>query len=133
MKVIENLKNYTEIVIKPADVGSAVVVMNHHDYIWEGLRQLEDDVFYLPQDKCLTEEHNKIIGQKISEMMANGEITEKTVEYLHISEPRTPQMYLLPKIHKGVNPPLIISANESSTKTVSQLVDFFLQPFLHKI
>ncbi len=99
------MKNNTEIIIKPADKGSAVEVMNRHDYIQEGLHQLEDENFYLAQNICLTEEHNKIIGNKISEMVDNGEITEKTGEYLHICEPRTPQMYLLPKIHKGKFPP----------------------------
>ena len=110
--------------------------MNCHDYIQEGLRQLEDDNFYLRQDKCLTKEHNRIIGNKITEMVEDREITEKTGEYLHISEPWTLQMYLLPKIHKGKIPPpgrLIISANECPTERISQLVDFFLQPFLPKI
>ncbi len=98
-----NLKNVTEIVIKPTDKGSAVVVMDKHDYKQEGLRQLSDENFYLPQDECLTNKHNSIIGTKINEMVANGEIMEKTVEYLFVSEPRTPQLYLLPKIHKGAN------------------------------
>ena len=90
----------------------------------------------LPQTKCITIEHNALIGEKIQKMVADGEITEKTAEYLHLSEPCTPQMYLLPKIHKGVillTGCLIISANECPTEHISQLVDHFLHPLLHKI
>ena len=133
---LTELKNNTEIVIKPADKGSAVVVMDRNDYIQEGLRQLSDENFYIPQNDCLTDKHNSVIGAKIQEMNENGEITEKTGEYLHVSEPRTPQLYLLPKIHKGKSPPPgrpIISANECPTERISQLVDHFLQPYLHKI
>ena len=44
---------------------------------------------------------------------------------------RTPQLYLLPKIHKGLIPPPgrpIISANGCPTENISQFVDFFLNP-----
>ncbi len=71
--------------------------MNRHDYIREGLRQLSDNNFYHPVDECLTNKHNSIIGARINQMVENGEISEKTAEYLHVSEPRTPQLYLLPK------------------------------------
>ena len=35
-----------DIIIKPADKGSAVVVLNKKDYIAEGMRQLSDTKFY---------------------------------------------------------------------------------------
>ena len=43
---IKNLKERTDIVIKPADKGSAVVVMNTEDYLQEGHRQLSNSEFY---------------------------------------------------------------------------------------
>ena len=36
------------IVIKPADKGSAVVIMDRADYVLEALRQLEDTEYYVP-------------------------------------------------------------------------------------
>ena len=47
-----DLKQNTDIVIKPADKGSAVVIQNKEDYIKEGLRQLSDQNFYqeVPDD-----------------------------------------------------------------------------------
>jgi len=44
---------------------------------------------------------------------------------------RTPQLYLLPKIHKGITPPPgrpIISANGCPTEKISEFVDHFLNP-----
>ena len=44
---ISTLKNNTQIVIKKADKGSAIVVMNKSDYITEATRQLADGKFYI--------------------------------------------------------------------------------------
>jgi len=49
-----NLKANKHIIIKPADKGSAVVVMNREDYIAEGVRQLSDQNFYKEVEKDLT-------------------------------------------------------------------------------
>ena len=43
---LDALKNNPEIVLKKADKGSAVVVMNTTDYLREGYRQLSDPNFY---------------------------------------------------------------------------------------
>ena len=45
-----SLKERDDIVIKPADKGSAVVVMDKSDYIQEAERQLSDNRFYKKLD-----------------------------------------------------------------------------------
>ena len=55
--------------------------------------------------------------------------------YLTDFVPRTSRLYLLPKIHKNVQPPPgrpVISSNGAPTERISQFVDFFLQPFVSK-
>ena len=55
--------------------------------------------------------------------------------YLTDSVPRTSRLYLLPKIHKNVQPPPgrpVISSNGAPTERISQFVDFFLQPYVSK-
>ncbi len=135
-QALHELTNNTDIVIKPADKGSAVVVMDRSDYIAEGLRQLSDKEFYLPVDECLTSRHNKMIKDKIDQMLKDNEISSCTAEYLHVQDPLTLQLYLLPKIHKGIVPlpgrPIIL-ANECPTERISQLVDHFLQPHIPQI
>ena len=45
-KAIKSLKNNRNIIIKPADKGSAVVILDKEYYINEGQRQLNDTKFY---------------------------------------------------------------------------------------
>jgi hypothetical protein len=64
-------------------------------------------------------------------MFQDGEIDDSVKNYLTDTTCRTSELYLLPKIHKGVTPPPgrpIISANGSPTEKNSQFVDHFLTP-----
>jgi hypothetical protein len=120
-------------VIKPADKGSAVVIQNTEDYIKEGIRQLSDENFYREVPEDLTKKHNEQINCLITNLLEKEEITKKCADYLQIDKPRTPQLYLLPKIHKNKFPVPgrpIVSANNSPTERISQLADFFLQPLV---
>ena len=128
---IQQLKNNNNIVILPADKGSAVVVQNLTDYLKEGKKQLSNEAFYQEMDSDLTANHNREITSFLGQMLDNGEIDITVFLYLVNKEPRTANMYLLPKIHKGVTPPPgrpICSANGSPTEKISQLVDHFLNP-----
>ena len=126
---ITSLKNNSEIVIKPADKGSAVVVMNRCDYLAEGYRQLSDRKFYQQLESNPTDDYRKEINSVIDSMYARGEIDTSVHNYLYSHECRTSVFYLLPKIHKGVTPPPgrpILSANGCPTEKISQFVDHFL-------
>ena len=65
---LTELKNNGNITIKPADKGSAVVVMNTSDYIEEALRQLSDTKFYEKTTRNLTEQHTQEITKAVTEM-----------------------------------------------------------------
>ena len=43
---IRSLKNHPDIIMKPADKGSAIVILDKDNYILEGERQLHDEQFY---------------------------------------------------------------------------------------
>jgi len=132
---LTELKNNEQIVIKPADKGSAVVVQNREDYILEGLRQLNDQNYYIEVTSDLTLEHNSHIHHLIDTLTDEEEIHPKCAQYLYTDKPRTPQLYLLPKIHKNKTPVPgrpIVSANNSPTEKISQLADYFLQPLVSK-
>ena len=130
------LANNENIVIKKADKGSAVVVQNRSDYINEGLRQLNDRKFYRLQEENLTLAHHTLIKERVNKMLNSKEISPKTAEYLILETPRTPNFYLLPKIHKNVIPPPgrpIVSANGCPSERISQFVDHFIQPLVRKL
>jgi len=135
-EALETLKNNTNIVIKKADKGSAVVIQDLNDYITEGLRQLNDKDFYLEVPEDLTSIHNKEVSKLIDSLVDDNQISDKCALYLYNKQPRTPQLYLLPKIHKNKTPVPgrpIVSANNSPTEKISQLADHFLQPIVQNI
>ena len=88
------LTNNSEIVIKKANKGSAVVVMNTQDYLREAYRQLMDQNFYIKIHKDPTEEVSNKITHLI-QMKAKGLITGKYFDYLKPANWKYGQFYLL--------------------------------------
>jgi hypothetical protein len=128
---LKQLRNNDQIVIKPADKGSAVVIMDRLDYLKEGYRQLSDPHFYRKLDHNPTEEFRKQVQNQVEDMFQNGDIDETVKKHLTDTTCKTSQFYLLPKIHKNKFPPPgrpIISGNGSPTEKISQLMDHFLNP-----
>ena len=98
---LKSLSKNHNIVIKGADKGGAVVIQNCSDYIREGDRQLGDTAFYKLVDSDLTEYHNLEVTKVLNQLQSNGEISKSLERKLLTLEPRTPEIYFLPKIHKA--------------------------------
>ena len=133
------LKQKQDIIIKPADKGPAIVVMDKTDYIGEAERQLANQVNY----KCLKEPVFPKSLPKINEIfksLANRRFIDAgQLYYLKCPEDPAPRkMYLLQKIHKdrkvwpgqGKIPPgrLIIADCESESYASAEYIDHFLAP-----
>ena len=132
-QALADLQKAKDIIIKPADKGSAVVIQNVDDYINEGLRQLSNHDFYVETKDDLTQLHNELITNLIDYLENTDQISKKCSAYLRNESPRTSQLYLLPKIHKKKLPMPgrpIVSANNSPTERISELADFFLKPLV---
>ena len=86
---LDELMKNKNIVIKQADKGSAVVIMNRESYIAEAERQLKDENFYKPVEKNLTKDHNKLVHEAVDKLLERGEIHEDTADYPKSNEPRT--------------------------------------------
>ena len=86
------------IIIKKADKGSAVVVMNTTDYLREGYRQLSDTKYYtkLPEDP--TDKIANNVTKTLDQMRQKGLITEKNFEHLAPDNCTEARFYILPKI-----------------------------------
>ena len=120
----------SQVIIKPADKGSAVVLQNRQDYLEEGLRQLSDPHFYRKVPRDLSADHMQSIIDLVDHMRSKREISKKVHKYLLEFPMRTSRFYMLPKIHKGKFPPPgrpIISGNVCPTERISQFVDHFLK------
>lgn len=135
---IQDLKSNKSLIIKKADKGSATVLMNKQDYIFECNRQLSNSEHYEPIVESKQEENSKKITKILAEMNERGIISDKQFSYL--KPPKTPRprrFYTLPKIHKPQEtwsvphkiPPgrPIISNCNSETEKVAEYIESYLK------
>ena len=99
-QALNTLKNRTDIVIKPADKGGALVIMDSKDYFPEGMRRLNDRNYYQKLNRNPTEEHENLVNNTIDDLVLANAINEETAILLQPKKSRTPKFYMLPKIHK---------------------------------
>ena len=119
MIAISTLRNNKDIVIKPADKGGNIVIMNKEDYIKEGLRQLSDNHYEILEEDP-TQNYNNQIYQVLQQAVNLDIIDEKLKKTLYNKALRTPNFYMLPKIHKPNNPGRpIVNGIEASQKNFS--------------
>ena len=136
MAAIKSLNSNRKIIMKSADKGSGIVLMNVQDYIYEANRQLSDTAFYEPANLPDLDKAVHLVENLLTAMRNDKEIDQKCFDYLWPDTPVPGRFYMLPKIHKGKLPPPgrpIISAIGSPTEKISEFLDFFLQPYLATI
>ena len=131
-RAIKTLKKNTEIIIKPADKGGAIVIMDKTDYIKEGERQLQETQHYKKLDdfEKTKKKFIKEVETSLRSLKNREYIDDDIFKILFRPNPRTSNLYLLPKIHKKNNPgrPIINSVG-SLTETISALVDEILRKY----
>lgn len=133
------LKSDRSIVIKPADKGSATVVMDRDAYLAEGYRQLNNSRYYRKLSEPLLTANVARINDILLSMRNDGSITTAQWSYLRASESdRHRRFYMLPKIHKppekwpqpGTMPEgrPIVSDSASESVRVAEFIDSYLRP-----
>ena len=140
---IAELRKNPDIVIKPADKGAAVVVLNKTDYVEEGMRQLSNEKYYRKISGPMTEENAQLIREWVDLMELHDFIDGKTASHLKPEgELNGRTFYLLPKIHKEktkwTKPNLppgrpIVSNVGTEFSEVSRWLDFHLQPLVNEL
>ncbi|XP_057680612.1 uncharacterized protein LOC130908814 isoform X3 [Corythoichthys intestinalis] len=139
LKALHSLKRNQDIVIKPADKGSQIVIMDRSDYIKEAMRQLTNSKHYIPLAHSIQTQSAALFKLVLQDMKDNGYITHKQFCYLlGPNPPRARQFYLLPKIHKpphtwtvpGIIPPgrPIVSDCSSESYRIAEYIDAAINP-----
>uniref|UniRef100_A0A673LIR4 Uncharacterized protein n=1 Tax=Sinocyclocheilus rhinocerous TaxID=307959 RepID=A0A673LIR4_9TELE len=142
-RALDQLRKNKKIVIKPADKGNAVVLMNREDYLWEGMRQLNNSEHYRPLEEPIFPQTQIEVREKLEEMYEDRVINSKQLEYLSgPGSPRPRRFYLLPKIHKSpkswskpdVIPPgrPIVSDCNSERYNIAEFIEYHLNPISQK-
>ncbi|CAJ0931011.1 unnamed protein product [Ranitomeya imitator] len=131
-QALDTLSENRNIVIKPADKGGAIVIMNKHHYVTEVRRQLADTGTYRKLQGDPTYSIQRKINTVIDKYMSLGTIDSKTKTFLINHHPVTPVLYILPKIHKNVqNPPgrPIVASTDSVLNPLSKFLEKILTPY----
>lgn len=127
------------IIIKPADKGSAIVIMDRTQYIHEAHRQLNNTTHYKKLMRPIYMDTALEIQDIIQTLVHNKHITKKQSFYLRGEEkPRPRIFYLLPKIHKPpqswtipyevpAGRPIVSDCNSESYR-IAEYIDHFLTP-----
>ncbi|XP_061187186.1 uncharacterized protein LOC133195360 [Saccostrea echinata] len=152
-QAMQNLIRDQTIVIKSADKGGAIVIMDREHYKEMSLSQLQDNQFY----KKLEQNQDRQSMLKITNLTKKfqSNLTKNEIEYLTNFEVKTSHFYGLPKIHKckeiqknvkkcnstyiklprpndlKLRP--IIAGPTSSTQRLSNLLDIILKPLCTKV
>lgn len=138
-RALKDLKTNKQIIIKPADKGSMVVIMERAHYIKEVERQLKDTEYYKKLDYPIYLDTIPMIKSIIDSMIDKKVITKKQGIYLQGPPiPRERRFYILPKIHKEPEkwtipfliPPgrPIVSDCGSETYHTADFIEHFLHP-----
>ena len=69
---IKSLRNHLDMIIKPADKGSAIVIQDKHNYIAEGERQFQNEQFYEETHTDLTGEVTHRVNLFVNKMLQRG-------------------------------------------------------------
>ena len=78
---LRNLKQNTEVVIREADKGSAMVVMSRERYIAEAIRQLSDTDVYQQVSSAVVFDVIEEVKDILSRLQKSGVITEDMATY----------------------------------------------------
>ncbi|KAJ1188079.1 hypothetical protein NDU88_004844 [Pleurodeles waltl] len=136
LRALHKLSVCPDIVIREADKGGNVVVMNRSDYVAEIDRQLNDTQAYSLLPSNPLSNITSMIKKKLTFWRNHCLLTDLEYRFLYIEAPRAPCIYILPKVHKpGGFPPgrPIISGIGSPTEHISEYIDSFLQPLVHNL
>ena len=112
---INTLRNNTNIIIKEADKGGIVVIMDKNYYVHKINSTLSDLNYYQPSN--IAEENNTIQLIKTHINSATN-LTEQEKDYITNFSPKHSNLYGLPKIHKSK-----IIQDAISTSPQSQMIE----------
>ena len=127
-QALQQLQNNTNIVIKEADKGGALCIMDSTFYATKMSEMLQDDTTYKQIEDA---ENKKVISKirKLTEQYQHCLMTEE-IEYLIQFEYKESNLYGLPKIHKSQTIKNAINQQNSEYISVISPVDLKFRPIV---
>ncbi|CAH2283505.1 Hypothetical predicted protein [Pelobates cultripes] len=133
-KAVKELKSLDNVIIKPADKGGNIVLLNRDMYIDMCMAHLSDVSNYsvLPSDptEMYIKDFEALLTIALEQKIINMEEFKYLLPHKH---PTVATLYCLPKVHKSVTTPPgrpIISGNNCLTERASKFVNEILHPYI---
>ncbi|KAA8577822.1 hypothetical protein FQN60_002450 [Etheostoma spectabile] len=100
-RALSQIRQNPNIIIKPADKRSKIVIMDRNQYLTEANRQLSNTEHYQPIQSGIQPQTQAQLRNIIQSLYNKKFITAKQRDHLFgPDQPRPRYFYLLPKIHK---------------------------------
>lgn len=99
---LRELKSDNTLVVKKADKGEAMVIIDRTKYLEEAEKQLANQNVYKRLTSDPTTEYKQIIDGIVLEAYNDGLICNEVKTALINDQPRTPMLYIACKIHKDL-------------------------------
>ena len=96
---MKELSERVGIIITKAEKGGAVVIVDVKDYIKQAERQINNTKNYRKLQEDPTVTNMKFVKNTIERFKKQKLINEKVADGLKRNDPKTPKLYLRPKIH----------------------------------
>ena len=133
LSALKFLKSDVGLVIREADMGSALVLLDRGEYVTEAVLELDDRQVYEEVEVDPTVELGKTILDRLKELREEDLGLEEVMGYLEVNDSRLSRFYLLPKIHKVLNSVMgrpVISNCGSITEHISGYLDHHFNPLI---
>jgi hypothetical protein len=128
-----SLLHNKDIVIRPADKGSGIVIVNKSDYIDKLYQEMTDNKSYCQTDEDLTEASAKSVRSLVNKMHRDGAISKGLKQYLIPRYPAAGKLKGNPKLHKPGNPyRVIVSGVNSATEKIAEVAEHELNEYVVK-
>ena len=109
------LSHLRDIIVKPADKGSLIVIQNKDDYLKEVMRQLNDPRYYNPLEKPYYSSTAKMISKCIGSMLNRGEISSNLAAKLNPPQNCRSRLFIhFPKYTKRIGPSFLYRLEDPS-------------------
>jgi len=130
---ISHFQTAHDVIIKDADKGSAIVIMDRDRYVGECLRHLNDGSYRLLESDP-TPFFEPSLHRLIRSLASSGVLTQDMASFASVQNSRPGRFYCLPKLHKsGVPGRPVCSCSGTLCENASIIIDWFLKPLLSSI
>lgn len=134
-EALVQLKAMTNIIIKEADKGGCVVVLDLDHYKKMCFNIINNTTWYQPIDFAQVDHFMVEFYTLVDRAFDEGLISKTIWEFIRTPSPRIPTFYCLPKIHKPgyLRGRPIVSGSGSLTEGVSKFLDRILRPHVETL